>query len=160
MHRVGGQADESKGLLIIIDDMGRGRSGDRMRVEQRGSFPGLGQADAQGTAGDAGKKARAQEALEIEDEIISALSQFFDKGAEFGESGTGEAAAEFASVKEKDFINSLDTIENGGQFGADHPGDMSARAGLPQGRQDGQGMDDVAEGGGLDDQNPPGPIRC
>ena len=116
------------------------------------TFASIGEADDATAigAGEFGDEGAAEEALEIEDEVGFAGGDFFRPA---GDARPAGGAAELAAGEVDDFIDVRVAVEERGPFGIDEPAEVRVRPALFDDGDGGEGVDDVAEGAGLENQN-------
>ena len=117
-----------------------------------GTFAGVGEADDATAVGaaEAGDEGAAEEALEIEDEVGFAGGDLFRPA---GNARPAGGAAELAAGEEDDFIDVRVAVEEGSPLGIDEPTEVRRRPALFDEGDGGEGVDDVAEGAGFEDQD-------
>ena len=106
-------------------------------------------APARGAA-EAANEGAAEEALEIEDEVRRARGDLFRPA---GDARPAGRPAELAARKVDDFIDVRVAVEQRRPLGVDQPAEVRLRPALFDEGDGGEGVDDVAEGAGFEDQN-------
>ena len=117
-----------------------------------GTFAGVGEAEDAPAIGaaEAGDEGGAEEALEIEDQVGFAGGDLFRPA---GDARPAGGAAELAAGEVDDFIDVRVAVEQRCPFGIDEPAEVG-RGPAPFDEGDGgEGVDDVAEGAGFEDQD-------
>jgi len=129
---------------------GDGGVGDVFVIERAGAFAGGFQADAAGAAGGPGHQGAAEEALEVDGDVVLFVAELAAPAPDFGEAhGRGPA---FAGVKDG-LAQAGMALEDFGEGVVDDPVDLGGRPAALESGEDGQRLDDVAERAGFDDQN-------
>ena len=137
---------------VAIDGVRLGGHVHGLVVEMAGAFAGVGEADDASAIGaaEAGDEGAAEEALEIEDEVGFAGGDLFRPA---GDARPAGGAAELAAGEVDDFIDMRVAIEERCPFGIDEPAEVRVRPAFFDEGDGGEGVDDVAEGAGFEDQN-------
>ena len=121
-------------------------------VEMASAFAGVGEADdATGVgAAEAGDEGAAEESLEIEDEVGFARGDLFRPA---GNARPAGGAAELTAGEVDDFIDVRVAVEERRPLGIDEPAEVRVRPAFFDEGDGGEGVDDVAEGAGFEDQD-------
>jgi hypothetical protein len=123
-------------------------------VEERCALAGVGEADAFGGTGRASEEGGTEEALEVEDEVEALGAEVLEEAKELGGEARGGIPAGEALAVEKDDVVELRVVgEQAGTAGGHEPGDVGGGVGGAEEVEDGECVDDVADGGGLDEQD-------
>lgn len=150
-----GKTQEPANAKVAIDGMGIGPViRDPMRVKQSCSLTCAGGTDADGCAGGPSEETGTKEALKVDDQFVVTIPQTGQETEEIaGGSGAKSDAREFLAIEVDAFVQIGIAFENRGEGGADQPVNPRARVSKAQGAQHGKGVNDVAEGTGLDQKN-------
>jgi hypothetical protein len=123
-------------------------------VEGGGRFASVGKADAHGGAGCPGQKAAAEEALEIDDEVELFGAEAFDEFQEFDVDAHVEADGAVAfAIEGNDLLQIGLVLEEIDERGGDEPSEVGIRIATAEQMQDGEGMNQIAQAGRLDDED-------
>src|SRR5262245_18528877 len=140
------------GAPVVLDCVHSVRIRDRddVRVRQGGALAGRAQADAPGRAGSQGHEPAAGESLQIDYQVEPALAQVAGEG-ERRPRGPLPAAVQGPAVEGDRLVETRVAVEERLVGAVDDPGDVGVGKLVPQRPEDGEGVDDVAEGAGLDE---------
>lgn len=128
---------------------GGGNGGDNV-VEVRRAFAGVGATEEEGWACGAGEESAAEEALEVDGEGGTEVAE---GGEPEEEEEWAEGAAEAVAGKGEELVEEGVVVKEGCPAGVDEPGDAGGGISGAEPDEAGEGVDDVAEGSGFDEED-------
>ena len=135
---------------VAFDGVGLRIDGHGAGLGEAGAFAGVGESVEGDVAEGAGHEGGAEEALEIEDEVGRGL--FFQGAAPAREAQPAGGTTEIGAGKKERFVEVWIAFEERRPLGIDHPGEVRVWEFGVEGGERGEGVDDVAEGAGLEDE--------
>ena len=149
MLGVGGNPEGGGGGEVAVDGVCGRVDGDAGVVEIGCALAGVGHAGEVAGFELAGDEGAAEEPLEVEDEVDG--GEFFQQAAE-AECGGDAAEAAHLAAREEDRRREVGVVgEEWSPLGIDDPADVEVGVGAFDVVDGGEGVDDVAERGGFDD---------
>ena len=136
---------------VAFDGMGLRADGDGPGLGKAGAFTGVGESDDRNASESPGDQSGAEESLEIKDEVGSVLLGQTAPPAEKSEPSGGPA--KIGPGKNESFVKMRVPFEKRRPFRVDHPREVRGREGGTQSGNGRQGMDDVTERAGLEDED-------
>lgn len=137
-----------------VDGVDGGVDGVAVVVSEPGELAGGGETDAVWGAGESRQQAGAEQALEVEDQVVAGGGEAAGPGARFGGDAGVAPERNEALTRERDHVVQSGVVADGvGVRVVDEPVDASGGERVAERDEGGDGAADVAEGAGLDDQD-------
>jgi hypothetical protein len=154
-HRLARAAEHRRHREVAVDRVLLGGANVHpVRVEERGHLTRSREPDTHRCPRSPSHPAAAEQALQIDDQVVLRVAQAPAKGEEFvSRRPVPPRSAEALAVEEDQFIQLRVPLENARAGGRHQPVDPRGGKPRPQQVQDRQRMHHVAHGTGLDDQD-------
>jgi hypothetical protein len=136
---------------VAFDGMGFRADRDGLGLGKAGAFTGVRESDDRNAPESTGDQGGAEESLEIKDEVGLVLLGQTAPPLEKSEPSGGPA--KIGPRKEESSVKTRVPLEERCPFRVDHPREVRGREGSAQGSRGRQGMDDVTERAGLEDED-------
>ena len=139
---------------VTFDGVGSGNNLDGLGLDETCAFARVGESVNRHAGKGACHERGAQQSLEVEDEIGRCLFPQIPTPAV--EAEPAARSTEIGARENERLVDVRIALEERGPLGIDHPRDLRGGKLGPQGGNSGKGMDDIAEGTRLEDENAPG----